>query len=340
MTFRPVTILGCGMTTAVGLTAPASCAAIRARLDGFRETRFMAQGGEWIVGAEVPLEEPWRGIPRLARLVAGPIEECLRLCPDIPPESIPLLLCLAEEHRPGRLDALDASLPDMVCALLAARFHEASRLFSRGRVAAASALFHASRMIYDQGFARVIVAGVDTYLTASTVRAFDARDRLLTPANSDGFIPGEAGAAVAVAAAGDGSVVRSLGFGIEQATIMSEQPLRADGLCRAMRDALAGAGLVMADIRERVGTMSGEQYWFKEIDLATSRLLRDRHDFLNLRHPADAVGETGSAALLCCLADVHAAERKGYGAGDPVLVTASNDDGLRAALVLAAGRVA
>ena len=41
---RRSTILGCGMTTAVGLTAPASCAAIRARLDGFRETRFMARG--------------------------------------------------------------------------------------------------------------------------------------------------------------------------------------------------------------------------------------------------------------------------------------------------------
>ena len=51
---RPLTILACGMTTAVGLTAPASCAAIRARLDGFRETRFMARGGEWIIGSRSP----------------------------------------------------------------------------------------------------------------------------------------------------------------------------------------------------------------------------------------------------------------------------------------------
>ena len=68
MIAAPLSILACGMTTAVGLTAPASCAAIRARLDGFRETRFMARGGDWIIGAEVPLEEPWRGLPRLARL--------------------------------------------------------------------------------------------------------------------------------------------------------------------------------------------------------------------------------------------------------------------------------
>jgi 3-oxoacyl-[acyl-carrier-protein] synthase-1 len=58
------------MTTAVGLTAEASCAAIRARLDGFHETRFAARASGWIVGAEAPLEQPWRGLSRLAQLAA------------------------------------------------------------------------------------------------------------------------------------------------------------------------------------------------------------------------------------------------------------------------------
>jgi 3-oxoacyl-[acyl-carrier-protein] synthase I len=102
----PVAILGCGMMTGVGLTAEASCAAIRARLDNFQETRFLARGGEWIIGSEVPLEEPWRGIPKLARLLAGPLRECLDLIPDVPPESIPVLLCVAEEDRPGRFEGL------------------------------------------------------------------------------------------------------------------------------------------------------------------------------------------------------------------------------------------
>ncbi len=89
MIAAPLSILACGMTTAVGLTAPASCAAIRARLDGFKETRFIARGGEWIVGAEVPLEEPWRGIPRLAHMLEGPLRECLAAT-DLPPEQSPL----------------------------------------------------------------------------------------------------------------------------------------------------------------------------------------------------------------------------------------------------------
>ena len=71
MSASPVSILGCGMMTGVGLTAEASCAAIRCAIDNFRETRFIARGGEWIMGSEVPLDEPWRGIPKLARLLAG-----------------------------------------------------------------------------------------------------------------------------------------------------------------------------------------------------------------------------------------------------------------------------
>ena len=61
-----VLISACGMTTAVGLTAPSACAAFRARFDNFAETRFISGDGEWVLGAEVPLEEGWRGVSRLA----------------------------------------------------------------------------------------------------------------------------------------------------------------------------------------------------------------------------------------------------------------------------------
>ena len=57
MSTPPVAILGCGMMTGVGLSAEASCAAIRCALDNFQETRFIARGGEWIIGSAVPLEQ-------------------------------------------------------------------------------------------------------------------------------------------------------------------------------------------------------------------------------------------------------------------------------------------
>ena len=82
MTAPPIAILGAGMMTGVGLTAPASCAAIRCAIDNFTETRFMARGGEWIIGSAVPLEQPWRGQAKLVKLLAGPVRECLDLIPE------------------------------------------------------------------------------------------------------------------------------------------------------------------------------------------------------------------------------------------------------------------
>jgi 3-oxoacyl-[acyl-carrier-protein] synthase-1 len=326
------------MMTGVGLTAEASCAAIRARLDNFRETRFIASGGEWIIGSEVPLDEPWRGIPKLARLLAGPLRECLDLIPDVPPETIPVLMCVAEEDRPGRLEGLGEPLFYQVCDLLGVRFDERSLVIAQGRVGGAVALHHASRMIHEGGFRHVIVAGVDSYLVAGTLRAYDERERLLTPANSNGFIPGEAGGAFLVGrpGTGDGLVCLGMGFAQEQATIQSEEPLRADGVTKAISQALAAAGLTMGDLDYRITDISGEQYHFKEASLALSRLLRVRKEEFDIWHPADCIGETGAAAVPGMLAVALTAARKGYAAGDPLLAHAGNDDGRRAAIVMSA----
>ncbi|MFS7138050.1 hypothetical protein ABMZ66_23510, partial [Pseudomonas aeruginosa] len=58
---QALSIVASGMVSAVGLSAPASCAAIRCALDNFQETRFIDQGGEWLLAASVPLEQPWGG---------------------------------------------------------------------------------------------------------------------------------------------------------------------------------------------------------------------------------------------------------------------------------------
>lgn len=340
MSAPPVAILGCGMMTGVGLTAEASCAAIRARLDNFRETRFIARGGEWIIGSEVPLEEPWRGIPRLARLLAGPLRECLEIIPDVPPERIPVMLCVAEEDRPGRLDGLGEPLFHEACDLLGVRFHDKSRVIAQGRVGGAVGLYHASRMIHEQGFRHIIVAGVDSYLVAATLRAYDERERLLTPANSNGFIPGEAGSAVLVGPpnTGTGFVCLGMGFAQEHATIESEEPLRADGLTEAIIEALAAAGLTMGDLDYRISDVAGEQYQFKEAALAEARLLREHKGEFDIWHPADCIGEVGAGSLPCILAMALFAARKGYAAGPRLLAHLGNDDGKRVALALAARR--
>ena len=95
-------VLSVGMVTAVGLDAPSSCAAMRARLDGFQETRFVGDAGEAQIGAPIPLPRKWVGQWRLAHLAAAAIHEAFEHVPAAR-GSTALILCLGEENRRGRV---------------------------------------------------------------------------------------------------------------------------------------------------------------------------------------------------------------------------------------------
>src|SRR5438132_630303 len=166
---NPVAILASGMVTGVGLNAPSSCAAIRCAIDNFSETRFMDSGGEWIIGSQVPLEQPWRGLPKLVHMAVPAIRECLAHIGDVKPEMIPLLLCIAEKERPGRLQGLDDQLFHDIEAELGLHFHRHSGIIARGRVAGALALAEARRLIYDERLPFCLIAGADSFLIAATL---------------------------------------------------------------------------------------------------------------------------------------------------------------------------
>ena len=118
-----------------------------------------------------------------------------------------------------------------------------------GRVSGAVGIREASKLVNEQGFGPIIVAGVDSYLVAGTLNSLNGRRRLLTESNSNGFIPGEAGAAVLVGpdGGGPGLAILSLGLAVEKATIESDEPLRGEGLAAAYRQALGAAGLGLPD---------------------------------------------------------------------------------------------
>jgi 3-oxoacyl-[acyl-carrier-protein] synthase-1 len=332
-------VIGSGMVSAVGLSAPASCAAIRCAIDNFQETRFIDRGGEWIIGASVPLEQPWRGHTKLIKMAARAIAEALQSTPGVDPEKTPLLLCVAEAERPGRLNGLDKELLQAIETELGLRFHPDSSVIARGRVSAAVALLDARTLIYQGGRRHVLVAGVDSFLAGATLTAFEARERLLTSQNSNGFIPGEGAAAVVLAAPVVSEMPQltciGLGFGLEQATVESEDlPLRAEGLTQAVRAALNEAGCGLEQMDYRLTDISGEQYYFKEASLALSRSLRVRKEFFHLWHPADCIGEVGAAIGPAMLAVALAASRKGYGEGPNIFCHLGNDAGERAAALL------
>src|SRR4051812_45825132 len=96
-----IDIVSIGMVTAVGLDAPSSCAAMRARLDGFQETRFPGGDESGLIGAPIPLPRNWVGERRMAHLAAGAISEAFEAVPEARGQTA-LILCLAEEDRRGK----------------------------------------------------------------------------------------------------------------------------------------------------------------------------------------------------------------------------------------------
>jgi 3-oxoacyl-[acyl-carrier-protein] synthase-1 len=107
-----------------------------------------------------------------------------------------LFICVAEKSRPGRIQGLDRQLLNAVQEELGLTFHPRSAVIAQGRVGPAQAIQQAQQMMARQEAGYCVVAGVDTFLTAGTLRAYEERMRLLIEKHSNGFIPGEAGAAV------------------------------------------------------------------------------------------------------------------------------------------------
>ncbi|MEL6363533.1 MAG: hypothetical protein AAFR11_01675 [Pseudomonadota bacterium] len=328
-------IIGAGMATPVGLSAPAACAAIRCRLSGFEETRFIDKAGEWLIGAETPLAEPWRGEEKLARMALSALKECLALAPaGAPPPA--LFLCVSERERPGRPADLGARLFFRLQRDLGLRFDKASAVVEGGRAGGVLGLQAAQAFFVGRPKAHAILLGTDSLLSAPVLAALDADDRLLSGDNSNGFIPGEAAAAVLMSGVGAPGALEVAGIGLarEPATISSGEPLRADGLRAAIFSGLGEAGIAMHDVHWRMTDISGEQYYFKEAALALSRTLKQVVEEMDIEHPAECVGETGAAALPLMLGATLAAQRKGYAKGPSVLAHLSADDGARAAIVL------
>lgn len=337
MSGPPIAILQTGLVTSVGLSAPAACAAIRAKISNPTETRFTDGKGAWIIAHEVPLEQPWRGRARLARMAAMAIEECLEAVPREEWSAIPLLLCLAESERPGRLDGLEDQLLGQIQFELGADLGAQSRVVPEGRVSVGTALSFARDLLAFDDIRYVVIAAVDSLITGPTLRAYAQDSRLLSRSNPHGFMPGEGAGAVLLAVRSPEPAalwVRGLGFAREAATMPSGEPLRADGLVAAIRQSLAEAGCGFHDLDFRITDLSGEQYYFKEAALAVARMLRCRKEQFDIWHPAECIGETGALAGLAALVVAEATCRKGYGPGPRILCHTANDAGERAAVIV------
>lgn len=328
------------MVCSVGLNAASACAAMRAGIANFVELPYHDNQGEPIIGAPVPgVPFDFKRTERLVELLAMAVTDCLK---DKPAESInrvPLLVAIAELDRPGVSAGLALTIIEQVQKKLGVHFHPTnSRVFPSGHTAGFEALREARHLFQHGRISTCVVCGVNSLLNAATLLWLDQHDRLKTPANRDGVIPGEGATAVLIQAkpsAVTGAELIGLGFGKEQAPILSEEPLLGQGLTEAARMALAEASLGMHQIDVRLSDVTGELYGFKELPLVEARLMRVvRKEAQPLWHWAEAIGDSGAAAGIAQLILTDQAFRKGYGPSQRAICLTSSVAGERAVAII------
>ena len=302
----------------------------------------VARAGLWDIRSGAPigvgkvdLPHWWVGLGKLAELVAPAINECLLAAKQAPPASIPILLGVADKSRPHRFAGLDERLLEEVEFRLNLTHNPDSHVIARERISGVLAINDAVQIIESGRSSFCVVAGVDSFLQQAVVDAYNAQRRVLTPGNSNGFIPGEAGCAVLLTTAGDRGrdELEILGTGIaeEAAPIQSDKPSRAEGLTESVRTALSAAGLAMHDTFYRITDLNGEHYKFKEAAFVEGRLMQKKLvELYDLWHPNEYLGDVGAAIVPCVLGVAFHAGQKGYAPGPRALCHFSNDDeGLR-----------
>ena len=223
------------------------------------------------------------------------------------------------------------------------------RASAGGHTAVFELLEVAERLVEERQATSVILLAVDSYLTSDRLAALDGAWRLRSERNVDGFIPGEAAAALflepraAVRRRGarEAAVLGAVGRADEASAslVTSELQSSGRGLGQAIDRALAEPAGPGAGANAGAGPcpwvlcdLNGESYRSYEWGLAMARVPERLGSVGRLVHPADCLGDVGAASGAVLLGLAAAGFTRGYApAGEALLWTAS-DGPARAAL--------
>lgn len=305
-------IVRIGMVTPVGLSAPATAAAIRAGIARFRETPFFDNSGASISMGLVPeqffdseamasAEEDPCGddfcsarTSRIVRLGAAAVRQCLQGIPS--DTSLPLLWVAPEplpdlgEEEPDLLERLARRLGPQLDK-------ERSQLFPFGRAGGALALQEAMARLTSGAAQQVLVGGADSYFDPELLLHLDARERLRSEEPRDAMVIGEGAACLLLEAAQASRIARLIGVGSadEPGHLYGETPGLCAGLDTAIKSALRAAAAPAIDAI--YCSLNGESQQGREWGVA---LIRNRAAFsgsCQLHHPFDCIGDVGAASM-------------------------------------------
>ncbi len=359
-----VALVGVGAVTPVGLSAETTCAALRAGIarigdiesfpvdDAFAEPA-PATGGrvplEWFDGG--PAEAAWPGHERFGAALPPPAHKFVA---NGVARAIELALPAAREAwddaggpeggRVGLYLGLDAAEPaapiaDAVGRTLGVRW-ELERADRSGRASGLAAIHRAVRHLRADRIDVALVGAVDSVVRADRLAALAAAGRLRTE-TQPGLLPGEAAAFLVLVKRERAR--RSLGEILASATADeptagTDEPCKAVGLSRALREALGAVGKLSS--RPRVlCDLNGDRYRAMEWALANVRTMSDLGTDsgpypTDVWHPADCIGDASAASGGLNVVWGAIAMRRGYAGSDCALIWGASDEALRAAVVL------
>lgn len=368
----PLAIVGLGCVSPVGLSAPATCAALRAGIARLKELQTYTVEGELserqpVVGGRVPSEwfagppeeEEWPGHdkfkaphpPALDELVASGGTRLIELAVpaareawldagfDVaPPKDWGLYLAVGEQDDPN---PVAQAVEQAIGAPSSVRSFETS-----GRAGTFLALERAVADLSAKKITAALVGGVDSLIREEVLARLDEAEILRSAGRPQGVMPGEA-AAFLVLARADGLGQRKtppLGLVLsaartEEPTAGTDEPNKGQGLSEAIRAARKAAPLSRRPLT--ICDLNGDRYRGLEWSIAMLRTMGDLRGDAPLWHPADCVGDTGAAAGALSLTWAITALFKGYATADRALVWGASDGRERAAAILASapGRV-
>jgi 3-oxoacyl-[acyl-carrier-protein] synthase-1 len=259
-------------------------------------------------------------------------EEALRAAG---PGPMPLHSCWPD-HKPGwKSDAVVADLLGKLGGRCVAG------TVASGRAGGFIALGAAMDDIASGRTAAALVVGSDNFDDAASLGTFLRDNRIKTPRNSDGFIPGMAAGAVLVTTAdwAQKHGVQALARVDGVATATTPGPFGSEDVPYTGE----GMALAMAALRKQVGAikpcrnvmlgLNGERIWAKEWGVASVRHAPFIAADVEVTHPADTLGEVGAATTATFLA--LAAKRLSREMNDmSQLIAASSDTGLQGVFLM------
>ena len=336
-----VCVVGIGAATAVGASAPASAAAVRAGIAMFADHPYMiSRDGDPYVVAMAPYVEEGAAIEeRFATLALSAGSEALAKLKELPvePGELPIVLCLPSD-RPGLPNDAAARLANQ----LASSFHAARvKLFPNGHSAGLMGIDYACRSIRSGKAEFCLVGGVDSYLDPDTLDWLEECEQVHNVQNAWGFIPGEgAGFSLLCSEAAASryeldvlGYLLSVGVAQEENRIKTETVCIGKGLTNAVDDAFQSLASPETLIDDTICDLNGESYRSDEFGFMLARMSEHFANATDYEAPADCWGDVGAASGPLFVALASLAAVKGYAKGPNTLLWTSSEGGDRAAAV-------